>query len=217
LAQVITGAEDLSAAGEDHRAVGLVSGEFVEDLRDPAVGVTVERIDLSSGQLDQRDALANLGDLHRFGDRGFCRRGPRRRHLSHLSWTATTLVAAICSGAVDLSRVKSRRANFWIFPLAVLGRASTTKTLSGTFCTATPRSTRNRRTSSSDRSARSRVTTKAQPRSPVTGSGPATTATSTTSGCSLSWFSTSYVLIFSPERLMMSLIRPTMWMPPRSS
>src|SRR5687767_1418965 len=104
----------------------------------------------------------------------------------------------------------SRRANFCVLPDAVFGRASLTSRSSGQYGLAIPRPSRWPRRSSSVGASLPAETMTAQTFSPSRSSGTATTATSWTSGWAMSPDSTSVTGMFSPPRMIRSLLRPVM-------
>jgi hypothetical protein len=97
--------------------------------------------------------------------------------------------------------------NFCIFPLAVFGNPSTQNTHFGTKCLLSLSFTQSL-TPSSVTSLCSFLTTKAATDSPYFSSGRPTTEMSATPGCARITFSISSGWMFSPPRIIKSLIRP---------
>jgi hypothetical protein len=100
---------------------------------------------------------------------------------------------------------RSRRTNFWIFPVEVLGR-SPNSTAAGALKPAMCCLQKSMISRSLARCPGLRVT-KALGRSPHFSSGMATTAHSITAGCRATHCSTSMVEMFSPPEMMMSFLR----------
>src|ERR1700758_1996393 len=109
-----------------------------------------------------------------------------------------------CALSSDLTC--SRRRNFWILPVDVLGNVPNTSVL-GTLKRASRLLQKAKTSVSSGLDAPGFNSTKAQGVSPHFGSGRATTAASMTAGCWVKTSSTSRLEIFSPPEMMMSFER----------
>src|ERR1700730_17647662 len=137
---------------------------------------------------------------------------PRRAGDDAHAILETRVHALALRGVSAKALAISRSWNFCTFPAGVFGRSATISTRSGQYCLATLCSAIRACTSARSSVCPGRSTTNAQARSPNLGSGYPTIAVESTAGCLNSRFSISKTGTFSPPRMMMSLMRPSMRM-----